>query len=314
MKWLIANRRFLPTYVHDKGVKSLIYTVKSKKSLKELIEILEEESISLSYQDNHMLQVTSPTEKEFDIFSNLLAFYVSYTHFEEVLEEGLLKKRLTKQEAQSLTDEALVGLSSSNYFYAFTRVLVKDYFKKMDTFNVDSFLLFNMKGFKKEVKVFADTMIQHRNGYYSSEGEYEVSENPSMGEIAFQNVFFLLRERAIGNGLKIEEYQELHIFQKGEDLYFENSEGRLIDNHFFIEFMGSELEFEALDKVEDPALFEGMMTSSMLINIFEAKKVVIHSSLTEKARDVLLYNITSLKKETGKKIKVLLCNGCDKCK
>jgi hypothetical protein len=296
-------------------VKLVIYTVKSKKDLEELIEILEEEHISLSYQDNHMIEVHADTEKDFDVFTNILAFYVSYINFQELLIDNFIKKGATKKEAEKMMEESLFDLTNSHYFYTFARILVKEYFKKMQSFNVESFSLFNMKGFKEEVKLFAETTLQFQNEHRNQEDAYDYE--PNQGGLAgtgVKDLFTILRERGVENGIKLTDFNELHIYQKGDYLEFKNKNDVVLDDDFFLEFLGSALEFEIVDKVDNPELFEGMMISSVLINIFEVKKVVIHSSVTERAKDILLHNITSLKKETGKRIKVIVCNGCDQCK
>ncbi|PLS19656.1 hypothetical protein CVD28_04365 [Bacillus sp. M6-12] len=294
----------------------MIYTVKSKKDLEELIEILEEEGISLSYKDNHLIDVHSETEKDFDVFSNILSFYVSYINFQEQLIANFIKKGVSKKEAEKMVDESLFDLTNSHYFYTFTRVLVKEYFKKMQTFNVDSFSLFNMKGFKDEVKLFAESTIQFQNEHQNQQANKNLDLETETGNVKGQGIkdlFSILRERGVENGLKLADYQELHIFQQGNFLHFKNKDGIAMDNDFLLEYLGSALEFEIIDEVDNPELFEGMMISSVLINIFDVKKVVVHKSVTEKAKEILTYNITSLKKETGKRIKVIMCNGCDKC-
>jgi hypothetical protein len=296
-------------------VKPVLYTVKSKKDMTELIEILKEEGISLTHENPFAFEVTTEKEKDCDVFSNILAFFVGYLNFKEQLAINFVKKGLPKDEADQLVDEAVFNLKNTNYFYTLTRVLVKEYFKKMQTFNMDSFALFNMKGFKEEVKHFAEETIRFQSVSMGESSPFDQLDGETeLSDVGMKDLFTILRDRAVENGLKVEDFKDVHIYQQGEYLLLKNTNGVVLDDNFFLDYLGSALQFEVMEKVDNPELFEGMMVSSVVINIFDVKKIVIHKSLTDKAKEVLLFNLTALKKETGKRIKVIDCNGCDHCK
>lgn len=290
----------------------MLYTVKSKKDLSELVEILEEEGLLLLVESPQQFSLNDPSEKHFDVFSNILSFFVAHINFRDQLNHQLLKKGLNKEQAIQLTEEATTDVKNSNYFFTLTRILVKEYLKKMQTFNIDSFSVFNMKGLKEEVKQFADDTYRM---YTESpvENLSGIEEGLDISEAGMTDLFMTLRNRAIQNGLNLEDFKELHIYQEGDSLSFKNGQDLLIDDNFFFEYMGSSIQFEVFEKVDNPELFEGMMVSSVLINIFDVKKVVMHKTMTSKAKEMFQHNVTALKKETGKRIKVIDCNGCEHC-
>ena len=291
----------------------MLYTVKSKKDLKELVEILEEEGLVVNVESPQQFSLENPSEHDYDVFSNILAFFVGYINFRDQLNYQLLKKGLSKEEAFHLTEESTMDLKNSHYFFTLTRILVKEYLKKMQTFNMESFSTFNMKGFKEEVKQFADDSYRMYNES-TDETESKKQEDLDLSQTGMQDLFTILRNRGIENGLNIDEFKEIHVSQQGGYLLFKNKQGLLLDDNFFFEYMGSALQFEVLDKVDNPELFEGMMVSSVLINIFDVKKIVMHKSMTSQAKEVFQHNVSAIKKETGKRIKVIDCNGCDYCK
>lgn len=290
----------------------MLYTVKSKKDLTELVEILQEEGLLLTVESPHQFSLDNPSEKDFDVFSNILSFFVGHMNFRDLVQSQLLKKGLSQEESLHLTDEFTMDAKNSNYFSTLTRILVKEYLKKIHTFNLESFSTFNMKGFKEEVKQFTEDSYREYNEAPTEsldESEYDID----FSQKEMVDLFTTLRNRGIENGLNLEDFKELHMHQQGEYLSFKNKQGLPLDEDFFFEYMGSSLQFEVMEAVENPELFEGMMVSSVLINIFDVKKVIMHKTMSTKAKETFQQNVTAIKKETKKRIKVIDCNGCEHC-
>jgi hypothetical protein len=272
----------------------------------ELIDVLKEKQMDFTYNDKKQIAVQTSNEEGQNIFLNSLSSYISYVYFREHLKEVFLKQGVSAKEAEKMVKQALDNMTNAHYFYTFTNVLVKEYFKKMTSMNVESFFLFNMKGFKEEIKQFAKRMMD----FYSVNQQDSEQE---LEDVGVKNLFAGLSERAEANGLNLAHFKELHVHQVGQYLHFKNKEGIVIDEDFFLTYFGSVMQFDIGAKVENPELFEGMLLGSCIINIFDVKKVVIHKSLTNRAKDILLFNLNAMKRETGKKIQIVMCNGCDHC-
>jgi uncharacterized protein YukJ len=287
------------------------YIVKSKKELNELMNRLEKEEISFQLVDEHALDIHLPDKEKQEVFIQILSVYLADTNVQELLVKHFIKKGKTVKQAQKLMKKVLSEIIDMEYFYVLTKVLVKEYLKKMNTLHIESFSLFNMKGFKEEVNHF----IQRHLEKTKKEDDEEIDEINEMEvkEMNIQDYFAFLKKKAVKNGLNLDDCKELHVVQQGNSLILKNKENVVLDDDFLLDYFGSVIRFEVLEEIENAEFFEGAVLLSFFIQMFETEKVVIHKSVTEKAKEILLYHLTSLKKETGMKIKIIVCEGCETC-
>ncbi|WCK56956.1 hypothetical protein PP175_27585 (plasmid) [Aneurinibacillus sp. Ricciae_BoGa-3] len=287
----------------------MIYEIKSQKSLEEIREMLESQTFTLTYKNDNEIEVHVESDSDFDEFTNTVAFYLSHAYFRDYLHESLVNSGLSKKEAERIVKQAMLEASRSTYYYTFTRILVKEYFKTMTCLKIESFYLFNMKGYKEEIKRYAQRLVN----FHSKNGSYFSNEENAKEGYRVDTYFEIMREEGKKNGLKIADFKEIHVHQLDNRLYIENKNGETLDKDFLFQKLGIRLDFKANEVPLNPELFEGMVLCCCLIDIFDVSKVVLHRTLTKEAKDLLVFNINSIKKQRNKRIKIIMCNGCEQC-
>lgn len=282
------------------------YKVKSKTSLMDLTDLLRKENIELVSSTEEYIEVNIQNEKEFELLCRAISLFLVHKGLEEDVVNKLIKKGYFEEFVENLLYEESENIRKLIYFVNLTEPLVAVYFKKINTLNIDSFLLFNMKGFKEELEQLVKKLDKALSNKKS-----EQSDNDEQG---IQEILGVLRKRMVDSGLELENFRELHIFQERESLIYKNKDGICLDNNFLLETMGSFLEFELKEPVEGMDLLEDILLCSAFIQIFDVNKVVIHESVAKESKDALMFHLNSYKKEMNKRMKVVMCNGCKICR
>lgn len=276
------------------------------------MEILEEQKIvTISSEDKKRFEINTESELEYDIFINIISFYVSYINFVDTLKINLVKRDLDAKKVEEIINTQVTNVANSSYFYTITKIAVLEYFKKMSVLDLESFFMFNMKGFKEEVKVMVENYLSYKDAEEILNEDDELSETESAG---INDIFETIRQHAIGTGVNLKDFNAIQVFGHGDNrLSYANKDGIQMDEDFFINTLGSSLKFEIKNDIKDVETLSDVLMCTCLLNILDSTSIVIHKTVSEKAREILLYNLSMFKKEHGKKFKIIICNGCDKC-
>lgn len=283
------------------------YTVKSKKSLNNLNGILESEGLFVELINDLELLVKIKGEGQKDTLINTLSFYIACNTFEYTLFKNYLKQGISEDVIRQYIDVDFADLPTVHYLYTLTRILVKEYLKKIDVINIESFALFNMKGFKKEIKEYTDENIRN---------DKELEQfNPfaQSNVVNMVDLFEMIKLNGLSAGLNFEEFKEIHIKKREEKYLLSNSTDIEIDDEFFLKFLGIYVEVTRNDDDPYPDITKIKNNILMLMKIFDSKKVIVHQSLDKEEIDNLLASLTGLKEEIGKAFKIVICNGCFHC-
>jgi len=247
-------------------------------------------------------------EAEFPIFTGVLAYYISRHVFKETMMKHLMKKSISEKDAKEITGSQLKDMEKSIYFDTLTRILLNEYFKKFNHVKLESFELFNLKGLTEELKVFAQNIIDFRHNEFDLDEYYEEQG----AELGSQEVFNALRNNALEKGVNFDLFTTINVYGKNGRIIYENMSGEIVNEEFFIASLGGSLEFIIEQTVEDSDLLEDMLTLSVLFKVFDIEKIVIHKSVSKKAKDLILYNIelSVLNKEN---ISIIDCDDCERC-
>lgn len=282
------------------------YTVKSKKSLNNLKGILDGEGLSVDLINELELLIKPKDEAQKEALINSLSFYIACNTFEYSLFKNYLKHGISEEVIKQYIDVDFTDFPTVNYLYTLTRILVKEYLKKIDVIHIESFGLFNMKGFKKEIKEYADENIQN---------EKEIEQFNPLSEpnvVGMEDFFEMIRVTGLSAGLNLEEFKEIHIEKREEKFVLLNSTGIEINNKFFLKNFGIFLEIKMSDDLY-PDIREIIESIFTLINVFDSNKVIVHQSLDKEEMDNILASLTELKQTIGKAFKIVICNGCLRC-
>lgn len=288
----------------------MLIRIKANENINELIDVLQEQEIKVNPIDDTSIEVdvTRGDDYENDEYERLLhilSLFIAQYAFEDMLTEFLLKLSINKKKTKEMVKAQIEEQRGSNYFNYITKILLREYFKNLSVLKIDSFRRFNMKGLKEEMEIFASNIVDLQEN-----GEGEISEEFELGA---QDVFDSIRDTAVLNGLNMTDFYELQArMENGRVFYFNSKEVRL-DQEFFAKILGGDIQFYVEDKVDDPNLIEDMLTLSVLVKIFEIKRIVMHKSMTTKAKESLRQNIRLLTEHTDRIIKVDECQGCENC-
>ncbi|MDF2879535.1 MAG: hypothetical protein K0R54_92 [Clostridiaceae bacterium] len=295
------------------------YKVKCNKEINNFIKVLNDEKIEVISTDLTTVEVLLKDEKEFDLFIKILSFFIVYISYIDLMKENFTKIGVAKKEMNQILKEELINLEDSEYFPVLTEILVKDYFRNMNTLNVDSFRLFNMKGFKEEIQLIAKDIIDFREFEKSEVGEGNFLDEiiSKSEEIINQDseVFTVIRENAEKNGIDLKEFEEINVFGNEDKLFFKNKSKKNVDEEFFATKLGSSLTYksENVESVNDVNTLRDILLCLCILNVFPVNKIIIHKSVSDKAKDLFLYNLEVFKKENEKTFNIVICNGCESC-
>lgn len=283
------------------------YTVKSKKSLNNLKGILESEGLFVELINDLELLVKIKGEDQKDTLINTLSFYIACNTFEYTLFKNYLKQGISEDVIRQYIEVDFADLPTVHYLYTMTRILVKEYLKKIDVINIESFALFNMKGFKKEIKEYTDENIRN---------EKELEQFNPFAEsnvVDMVDLFEMIKLNGLSAGLNLEEFKEIHIKKREEKYLLSNSTDIEINDEFFLKSLGIYVEVTTNDDEPYPEITKIKKNILMLMKIFDSNKVIVHHSLDIEEIDIVLASLTELKEEIGKAFKIVICNGCFNC-
>lgn len=278
-----------------------MYIVKSKKSLKGMFDILQEQNIKANLISDNQIEISIQHKTEESMFIRLLSLYIIYTSFKDIIMQSLINLGVPKVKAEKKAFIARNGLEETNYFTDLTSLLLLEYFKSSKTLNVDSFILFNMKGYKQELKIFAELIINNSIPYIN---EHEKQLNT-------QELFDIIRQHAIKNNINFNDFLEIHINYSQNNLIFNNAQGELIDDEFLKTKLGCSLIIYEKDTLQIEYIYKGILFLRYLAVIFDIQKVILHKTLPE--NDIKKFIASNLIAEISDKIQFVKCDGCEKC-
>lgn len=281
----------------------MVYTIKSKHPMNELVDALKDQELTVIQQPDR-IEVETKDPSEHDMFVRVLAVYIVLQNVKPILYQSFVKKGIGKRKSERLTKEVYYRIQGSNYFSFITMILVNEYFRTLDTINLESFSMFNMKGFKEEVADIVKKIV---------EPVYDISDDVIEEEVTdTEDVFCALRESAASKGIDLKEYTEVHVLGGKERFIFKNKKGVVIDDDFFVDTFGHTLTFTSEENIDDKELIDDIFLFNCFFHIFNVQKIVVHKNLSQKQNNLLLHNIKILK-DSYEKLCIVNCKGCKEC-
>jgi len=281
------------------------YIIKSKRDLKDLKDILVAKNIPFFEESKNMIKVQVNKELEEEFFL-IVSYYTSYTAFRETVQTLLKKSHLDQERANEFFHQSCNYFLHSKYWVSLTKALITDYFSDKDTLHIESFATFNMKGFKAEIKDYVDNMISPKLV------EAMPDEMPMQKGMGIQDVFAILKEQAIASGLDMDAFTKLHVFPKEKGMRIENSEGKIMDDAFFMEQLGTVLQVSSEEGDINPAIQDAMQLVC-LCYIFNPNEIILHKGLSEDAKLAISQHEAMIQQNPSSQLQFVDCQGCDNC-
>lgn len=279
-----------------------MYTIKSKSSLHSLKELLVSRGFQpIDMKENELeTDVTAEREEEFFL---VVGFYIAFDAFKKTIRQELQKLNVQGEKAEQFMDDACHYFQTSKYWIGLAKVWVTDYFKDRDSIHVESFATFNIKGLKEEAKDYVVNMLDAITPYEESmEGSRDMS---------IVDLFAIIRQQALQQDVDMKKFEHIHVYPSEERMKFQNEEGTVMDESFFMYQIGVVLDVHHDDGVH-PA-FKDAMTMVCLSHVFRPKTITIHKNLSDVAMEAIKQHEVLIDKTPSMETKIVYCEGCETC-
>lgn len=279
----------------------MLYKVKSKETLKALYDFFCERGVTVIdplTETELEVEVNEETQAEFE---TTLSVYISYKLFARIVTNKLNTMMIEEDLKHRFLHEAERYFVHSPYWKGLTLILVSSYFERSDSINIESFMLFNMKGYKVEIEKYIDTLLAAPDqDDFDDEGEQELS---------IKELFEELRATVQSLDLDLTIFETIHLRQNGETLEFKTEEGTVIDHNFFMYHMGKVLVLETQGaRVQWE---RDIMLLPSICMLFPVKQVVIHK-ITDDVKAVLEFAKQMISSDLSS-ASFIDCTDCEDC-
>jgi hypothetical protein len=286
-----------------------MYEIKFQQDLGELEELLVEYDIPFHRVNNKHL-ISDITESETEKISNLLdsiAFFLTSHNITIYFFEILNARNYKQDDIINMIEMAVEDSASPVYFYNITRVIVREYAKRMRVFNLDSFSTYNMKGWKEDIKKWIDYIIS--NSEKSNVHYVNLSNGQKSRELT--KMFALLQKEATENGVDFSLYETLNVLETEEEgIVLTDDAMNILDELFLDEYFDTPVEF-SVDSNSQLYREEEMAKAvilSVLSNVLKTKTVVIHQNVSPHMTELFSTTVA-----ISPSIKLHHCTGCEHC-
>lgn len=279
------------------------FNLKSKSSLFEDVkEALLYTKIPFEVSNEQTLQVQVEDERT-EEFLFLVSFSMAYYAFRKIVLEELVRMKVDNDLNLELYKEASIYFQSTQYWIAMTTVWVDDHFSSNQEINMDTFPLFNMKGFKQEVKTYTKFLIDDANGETYGTSLLPEAQIGQVGDLEA-----IIKERVTEKQLDLTMYETIHLYESEEGFGIVDNKGNEMTDAFFIE----ELEFVFHINVANVDIetnhYHNIILLSFFINTLATKTLHVHLH-DEFSLEVLNEGKISFPSQ----LTIIECQGCSSC-
>lgn len=278
------------------------FNLKSKTSLlSDVNDALGYTKIPFETIDEHTLQVDVDDERS-EEFLFLLSFSMAYFAFRKMVLEELVRLQVDKDLNLELYKEASLYFQSRHYWTAMTTVWVDDHFSSKSEINMDTFPLFNMKGFKQEVKNYTKRIVDESNGEsFGSEPQIQYGE---AGELAS-----VIKERLVEKELDLTDYKTLHLYESDDGFDITDSKGNDMTDDFFMEHAQMLFHINGTNTEDETNHYQKMILLYFLLTTLESETLHVHQLYDEFSQSCFDEGRVSF----SPLVNIIECEGCPSC-
>ncbi|WPS85376.1 hypothetical protein SMD22_01740 (plasmid) [Brevibacillus halotolerans] len=279
----------------------MTFTIKGKSSLSGFFDFIKKNGFEpQKVNESEMIVEVEVEDDQLSLFESAIAEYISYLLFVKTIKESLEMLPVDNSYKTKFLDEALCYFAETSYWKSLTLILISDYFRIIRTLHIDSFMLFNMKGFKKEIQQYVKNMI-------NLDEEDGVESN--LTEIGVQDMFVEVRERLTNMKVDVSQFETIHMRGKGNRLVFQTDSETVVDEESLTSLLNGMLGIQIHGAIE--AWEKDIVLFPTIVMIFPVKKVIVHQSVFEEAKESLERVKEMFPQERA--VVVQYCDGCDRC-
>lgn len=287
------------------------YIIKSKEVSRELEQVLNHVKHTVNRLSDNTLEI-NVTEEQQEDFYLIVSFVISYHSFKKIIRDELNRRKVESRIAEPFFQNACQYFQSSKYWIGLTNVSIVDFFSSRQELNADTFATFNMKGFKKEILSYVENVLFHQEELSYLPNELNPDYQEDITPIQLDDGFAIMRKALIDNNISTNTFKTLHVKRNGEGFIVEDSNGRVLDETFFLEELGMVIE-ATLDGEVPPPLARSVFQLICLCGILEPNQVMVHKGLGTSAIEAVSENHEAFTENTEKVITFVFCEGCAKC-
>lgn len=262
--------------------------------LDEFFKVLQSKKMKpLKISENEL----SVTCKQRNALELELASFLSHYLFVKTVKEALQTLMFEESFKTTFLEESLEYFETSSYWKNISLILVAEYFQNSKTINIDSFMLFNMKGFKQEVQEY----VRYATAEWDEEEETYIYDDK------IRNLFTELRSHI--SHLDTSVYETIHLFGKGDTVKFQTSAGMIVDEKHLNHILGEEDIIQVQGSMD--AWEKEVLLFPALVMILSVKKLIVHVNVMDEVRSALERS----KQMFPPDIVVMIenCTGCGRC-
>lgn len=291
------------------GGSKLIYTIQRKSSLKELVDFLKEYQLEpICLNDNHL--EINISEEDLEDFAFILGFYISLEGYKKILWDELLRHKVEESVARDFFDDSVESFHDSNYWVGISKVLVLDYLLEQNVINVDTFPIFNMKGFKKEIKDYVQMHVKKLEEN-SLSNQSKLTNDTKENNATIHDIISEMKKGFEKSNLNKKDFQKLHLVRSGEGFLIQNNNNEVLDRNFVISNIGIMISFN-ISEEHDP-LISDIMTLMCFCKVFDTEKIVVHNNLSDKAKNMIRGQKSMILNNVNNEVLFEFCDGCLLC-
>ena len=297
------------------------YIIFAEKELRVLNMALEKANFKTKLINDTNIEI-EVTKKNKDDFIKIISIYLSSIYYKEYY------KKYVSNELYNIEDrviEKIVSLDIENnenkiYIVQNLNILLKEYFKDNNILCIDSFLMFNASGFKKDIKFLAEMYCESCDDDLSSlfmnnANEDDYYEDEDIDDIIDDILDFENAVKSAQHTFTLPEdmhdIKRLDIVCINGRITFLANETKKIEMNSLKSILTIETLNDTLDNITIAYIIVGAVA---LLNI---KKLVIHRSISKKSFDFFIDVLSKIKDNDGLKYtSIYKCKSdeCSKCK
>ena len=293
----------------------LLIKIKSKSSLEVLYDFFIERKYNIldpTVETQLEVEVTDENQSEFE---TLIAVYIAYQYFARTVREKLITMVLDEELSNQFMDDAVNYFNRSPYWKGLTLILISSYFERSTSINLESFMLFNMKGYKHEIEKYVDAMYNIKvieDAEIDTEYDEESSLNivPENGtDPELEEMYQQIKTTVLALNIDLSKFETIHLRFNNDALQFQTDCGIVLDQKGIFENFGVDLQL-TLDGATKP-WHHDLILFPVICMILPVNKMIIHKlesnvrESIESTRAMIIPSLTS--------VEIVDCNGCNAC-
>lgn len=278
------------------------YTIKSKLSLMKIKRDLISNDLTTIKHDQE-LEINITTKEQLKCLIEVLSKRIAFLFTKDLFFKTFLTGNCNQSEVRDLFADFVSAPEILEYYELLTQIHVAEYFKRRKVLNIESFQLFNLRGFKEEILEEIETyrMCMGSIGEFSGIlEEFPLFKEPQVPINPLEEI-----------KLKIGDHEKVNrIDVYGETLELYTDKKEKVDMEYVLDRIGVTLQTHIDNVFEDKRfLLEKVAILSCVVASIGVEEVKIHGNVPIRMVNSITSSIGAVDPNTS----IVFCRGCDLC-